>query len=730
MNRDNARIGAPSRKYRLTFSHPLAPHIFLWLGAVAAATASFTQIPGPYADIIQQTIENPIIFFLEFLALLITVYFCYYASGTVWIAVALTSFSSLAFSMVNKYKVFLRGDPFMPSDIFLGGEALNIASASSLKIGAGSIILAVLMLLGCVALGLFFRFRRARPLTRLVGSFAALSLAVVSFFCIYSNETIYTSIPVKGNIYNMVNEYNSKGFIFAFIYHTKDLNLGALRPDGYSADRAREILAGYGGQASGDGGDYTYATPGPSGSSIQNGWSGGVFAPDIIMLMSEAFWDITNIPTLIFDGEGGFGDPIPVFHELKADSITGEFYADVYGGGTDTTEYSVLTGHSIANFKNEVASAYKSLVRKPTDSIVRSLRGGGYTTIAMHPGYPWFYNRQNVYPWLGFESFIDISAFDEVADKSGNYISDFAMTEMLINMYKDFIGAEADAGTGVEAVAGAGAGAGGGIGGAGAGAGGPLFCFAVSIQNHGPYDAGYMYGAPLYNYLTSPEITLSIKGEYTISNYIKGLQDADASLGRLTDYLETVGRPVVLVFFGDHLPGLGSNFSAYKELGYPIGYDGGLNETSSIFKGCYLIWANEAARGLWPEYESLKATTHRLSASYLGVYMMECLGYDLNAYEKLVAKMHTELPVYHSKFFGTEEENGAALLSGNPDTEEAGMEEMGEADATAADAGAAGTGAADASAAKFQNEYINELLMEYRIAQYYKIFDEKIGEVN
>ena len=651
---------------KLNFTHPIAPHLFLWLGAVAAVLAIISQTPNYYNEIIDLILTTPMVFLIELPAMLILIYIFYYISGTIWIAIGIPSVFVYFLSLINKYKVYLRGDPFMPSDIILGGEALNIVSSSSIKIGAGSIILLLLIILCCAAIGYFMRFRRPHPAGRLIGGLIAVSLAAAGYFYIYTNDAVYASIPVNKNAFNMVNEYNSKGFILAFLYHTKDLNPGALRPDGYSIKRAQEILAKYDADASGQ----------QSGSAP--------FKPDVIFLMSEAFWDITQIPSLVFDGEDGIGDPIPVFHSLEETCVTGEFIADVYGGGTDTTEFSVLTGHSIANFDGEVASAFKILIRNATDSIVRTFKNNGYSAVALHPGYPWFYNRHNVYPWLGFDDFISIGAFDEEADKSGNYISDYAMTEKLIELYESYTNPQKDNSGGNNAED------------AGADAD-PFFCYTVSIQNHGPYDAGYMYGNMPKNYLTTPEITLSIKGDYAVTNYVRGVRDADASLGRLTGYFNSINRPVVLVFFGDHLPGLGNNFSAYKELGYPIGYDGGIEEKINIYRGRYLIWANRAALETWPAYETLVTQTHRLSASYLGVYVMECLGLETNAYETLVGHMRGLLPVYHTLFYGAGEEDGASLTEGKPDTA-AGIDE--------------------------------EALDEYRIAQYYKLFDEILEEGN
>ncbi|MFR7893862.1 MAG: sulfatase-like hydrolase/transferase [Dysosmobacter sp.] len=52
--------------------------------------------------------------------------------------------------------------------------------------------------------------------------------------------------------------------------------------------------------------------------------------------------------------------------------------------------------------------------------------------------------------------------------------------------------------------------------------------------------------------------------------YTEGVRDADAMLGRLVDLLRRAEEPVVLVFFGDHLPYLGDNQKGYAELGSEV----------------------------------------------------------------------------------------------------------------------------------------------------------------
>ena len=61
-------------------------------------------------------------------------------------------------------------------------------------------------------------------------------------------------------------------------------------------------------------------------------------------------------------------------------------------------------------------------------------------------------------------------------------------------------------------------------------------------------------------YLLAPISTTADISDETrtmLEVYTEGVRDADAMLGRLTAYFEERGEPVVLVFYGDHLPYLG-----------------------------------------------------------------------------------------------------------------------------------------------------------------------------
>ena len=68
-------------------------------------------------------------------------------------------------------------------------------------------------------------------------------------------------------------------------------------------------------------------------------------APNIIMVLSESFFDLTRLPDLTYER-----DPLENFHALEAESISGDFYSHYLGYGTGYIEMSMLYGVNSLDF--------------------------------------------------------------------------------------------------------------------------------------------------------------------------------------------------------------------------------------------------------------------------------------------------------------------------------------------------------------------------------------------
>ena len=136
--------------------------------------------------------------------------------------------------------------------------------------------------------------------------------------------------------------------------------------------------------------------------------------------------------------------------------------------------------------------------------------------------------------------------------------------------------------------------------------------------------------------------------------YVEGVRDADAMLGRLTDYFTGRKEPVVLVFWGDHLPHLGDGQLGYKELGIDVfsATEGQGNLTA--YKTPYVIWANDAAAEAldWDNaVQALDLPEDRvISAAYLGALTLELTGRrEESPWFSFLNEMRRELPVVQNQ---------------------------------------------------------------------------------
>lgn len=148
-----------------------------------------------------------------------------------------------------------------------------------------------------------------------------------------------------------------------------------------------------------------------------------------------------------------------------------------------------------------------------------------------------------------------------------------------------------------------------------------LLCtYVTTIQNHMSYTAD-KYG-PDYDFPPVEASGLTEEASSMLAVYTEGARDADAMLGRLVDYFSGREEPVVLAFWGDHLPYLGDGQTGYRQLGLDVfpGPEG--QENLAAYETPYVIWANDAAAEVLDWEDVVEALglpeDGRLSACFLG----------------------------------------------------------------------------------------------------------------
>ncbi|SFN32397.1 LTA synthase family protein [Dokdonella immobilis] len=249
--------------------------------------------------------------------------------------------------------------------------------------------------------------------------------------------------------------------------------------------------------------------------------------PDIVIVQSESLFDpvrLRGAPANTY---------LPNFHRLAKRGLSGNMKVPTYAGGTIRTEFEVLTGLALEFFPG-VQYPYFEIADKPIPGIVRTLSRQGYRTTAIHPNSGVFWNRNQAYRQIGFDTFVDGREFSKESIV-GLFTGDAALTDRVLSQLDQD--------------------------------GPPQLIFAVTMENHGPFDWRPGLDAKRMAALKTPP-GLDEGGEYWMRNYLYLLEDADHELGRLADALQKRNRRTLLLFYGDHLPALPP---VYQEIGFADG---------------------------------------------------------------------------------------------------------------------------------------------------------------
>lgn len=536
--------------------------------------------------------------FLNFLPFWLLTLGFYFLFSDVFFAAAVSGGIGGALSLISRTMIEKRDEPLTPKDFVLLKEAGDAMKSYEMSVHIPSLIAILGFVVVAVILGLVLRGRR--PFRSLWLNICAAVLGALMSFgvlygCIqqvYSSKELYNSFPVE-NRYYIAGVYNQLGFPYCFCYNFTTYPVE--KPEGYSAKKAA-----------------AYADEHPEAEGTGE-------AVNVIMVMSEAFSEVTNNELFDFaEGE----EPLRFYNSLKDcdRAITGHIVVPNFGAGTANTEFDVITGMQTNMLGESGASAFR-VVNRDTDSIFRVFLEDGYQTEFIHPGQDWFYNRQNVYRYFGAEKLVFSDEFAD-AERKGNWVTDAAVLETM----KDEFEAAMETGQ-------------------------PYFSYTVTIQNHMSYTAD-KYGDYKFS-LVDLKQEIEPRARTMLSVYSIGARDADEMLEGLTEYYDSREEPVVLVFFGDHLPNLGDSYFCYNELGVAVGESDEPKTTLFTYETPYVIWANETAADVLNFAERVETLglpeDNTINANYLGALTLELTGRrDEDSYFSYLNDLRRELPVLHN----------------------------------------------------------------------------------
>ncbi|XOK60625.1 LTA synthase family protein [Paenibacillus elgii] len=512
---------------------------------------------------------NALIVFLVFVLI-------YCIIGSLVLSVGISALLLSIVSLISYFKVKLIGEPFFPWDIFLNKESMNIlplvtTRTALVRIGLVFAIVAVIFLFR-----LWVPRLSLRPVTRVV--FGALCIFALYSFGVRAPwvGTLLDRAGVNEIVWNQQENYGTNGLSLAFTMNVK--NTIVPKPPGYSEPTMASLAESLNDMV---------------GTSTANAASG--VKPNVIFIMNEAFWDPTLLPNVTFSE-----DPVPTVHRLQQESTSGYLLSPQFGGGTSNVEFEVLTGQSMS-FLPAGSVPYQQYISKPIPSMASYFKGLGYKSAAIHSYEGWFWNRENVYKHMGFDSFLSKDGFQN-PEYRGDFIADDEVSKSIIKEVESNDN--------------------------------PTFIYAVTMQNHGPYD-DHRYGS---DNPVKVQGSLDDTARDTLETYVHGARDADRSLQLLIDHFEKSGEPTVVVFYGDHLPMLGYDYDVYVQSGFiPTAKSDqwSLEELKKMHSVPFVMWSN---------FDMAKEQVPVLSNSFLSAYVLDRLQMEKPAALAYNAELSKKIP--------------------------------------------------------------------------------------
>lgn len=493
---------------------------------------------------------------------------------------------ALAFGLTNHYVMAFRSTPFVPWDLLSARTAASVAQNYDFTPTPRMIVVTVLFVLLMVAVRILRKVPRIKLPIRL-GSAVLCGLALCLFVNTLQQETFQ-------------NKHYLYPFLFTPAYMTKvngmavtfamDLAYVAVdKPEGYSAEEAQKTLEQYGNT------DNVFADDEENTNDSKNRGedANNKDLPNIIVIMDEAFSDLSVVGDLETNE-----DYMPFMHKMQQgadNTITGYAQVSVCGGNTANSEFEFLTGNTMS-FLPSGSIPYQQYITKDTPSLASYLASLGYETYAQHPYYASGWNREKVYPLIGFEH---LNFIDDYANKTyvRKYVSDDADMQHIIDTYEN----KED--------------------------GKPAFIFNVTMQNHGGYTDAFSD--------LSEDVHATNYNSEVLDRYLSLIRLTDQSLEKLVDYFSNVDEKTVIVFFGDHQPNDTVAAQVQDSMLLP-GESVPDEQLRKRYLVPYLVWAN---------YDIDGATQQNTSLNYLSAEVLKAAGVPTDAYQNFLLDLQKSYPV-------------------------------------------------------------------------------------
>lgn len=309
--------------------------------------------------------------------------------------------------------------------------------------------------------------------------------------------------------------------------------------------------------------------------------------PNIVYVMSESFSDPGRLKGLEIFG----GDPLQDYRSVADKTYSGQMLSQNYGGGTANIEFEALTGFSMELFNAQMTTPYTMLMSEfdSFPSIVDTLKERGYESTAIHPYNTSMYKRKDVYKTFGFDQFLDESTMKHTDKIENNpYISDKAAYQEIFDQLENNKK--------------------------------PQFVHLVTMQTHMPYENKYN------------DLSYAVKGDNRLSvqSYVQDIAYSSEALKAFLEQLDDLPERTLVVFWGDHLPGIYSDETQKDNQGHL------LHETE------FLMYDNQH------KLNNQQVTT---SPFYFAADLFQQGRLQMTGFQNLLVALQKELPAFEKGMY-------------------------------------------------------------------------------
>lgn len=483
--------------------------------------------------------------------------------------------------IVNFVVTGFRHTPFTAQDFRLVKYALNVAPV---YLTVGQIVLIIVLAVFFIIAMLVWWFRAPKYKEK-INYFRVLVVILSFWFVVWGTTRIGVSVGVFArNFGNIGNAYDEYGF--AYCFSNSLFNSGIDKPKEYNENTIRDILARMdeleserdeyrserndlleeesrqqaaesesGTEENTDLPDEAESIKETDAIKQENTNKATKERPNIIFLQLESLFD----PQLLKDVEFS-GTVLSKLEWLYKSYPSGFLSVPSVGAGTANTEFEIISGMNLDDFGPGEYPYKTVLSHSACDSICYDLKQYGYTTNALHDNDGTFYDRNTVFPQLGFETFTSLEYMNNVETNEIGWAKDNVLISQIIEIL-----------TGSES---------------------RDFIYTISVQGHGDYPADYEIKED--DITAEGEAIEEFKRPFTY--YINEIHDMDKFVRNLIYALKGLNEPTVLVMYGDHLPAFDITDDELE---------GGNTYTTQ-----YVIWNNIDLKKVDEDIEAFQLTSH------------------------------------------------------------------------------------------------------------------------